>query len=145
MCGLNADCERSWSITSKFCLVCEHRVGQKNSCRYIAAGAAVKTPLLQGSFQNVGLALATEELLTKNLVNIRVDNMLCNCDPQRPNVTIFSNVTRVLFFTSGDCTLFSLPSSASTDSEAPISSAKWEGLPRGENVSQIHRHVHGQP
>jgi hypothetical protein len=145
VCGLNADCERSWSVTNKSCLVCEHRVGQKKPCRYVAAGAAAKTPLLQGSFQNAGLALAAEELLTKNLLKIRVDNMLCNCDPQRAKVTIFSNVTRVLFFTSGDCTLFSLPSSTSKDAEAPISSAEWEVLPREQNVSQIHRHVHGQP
>jgi len=127
------------------CLVCEHRVGQKKSFRYIAAGAAAKTPLVQGGFQNVGLALSTQELLTKNLLNIQVDDMLCNCDHQRSNVTIFSNVTRVLFFTSGDCTLFSLPPSPSTDAKAPISSAEWEVLPREENVSQIHRHVHGQP
>jgi hypothetical protein len=87
-CGLNADCERSWSITSKSCLACEHRVGQKKPCRYIAAGAARKIPLLQGSFQKVGLALATQELLTKTLLNIREDNMLCNCDPRRANITI---------------------------------------------------------
>jgi len=132
-------------MTKKSCLVCGHRAGQKKPFRYTAAGTAAKTPLVQGSFQNVSLALATHELLTKNLLNIRVDKMLCNCDPQRSSVTIFSNVTRVLFFTSGDCTLFSLPSSASTDAKAPISSAEREVLPREENVSQIHRHVHDQP
>jgi hypothetical protein len=145
LCGLNADCERSWSITNKSCLVCEHRVGQKKPCRYIAAGAAAKNPLLQGSFQNIRSCTSYTRVAQKNLLNIRVDNMLCNCDPQGANDTIFSNVTRVIFFTSGDCTLFSLPSSASTEAEAPISSAEWEVLPREENVSQIHRHVHGQP
>jgi hypothetical protein len=128
----------------KSCLSWKDHEGQKKDYRYIAAGATVKTPPFQGKFKNVDLALATDgkdtgvahEVPAEQLSGQHTLRLRCCQDIGQRHCSSDFQLWCL------HCLLYS--SFASMVAKASISAGEWQVLPREENVSQIHRHMHSK-